>query len=466
MRLLELLRTSIASVIGQVRVVHGLEALNEISMKTEPSRESISDVVQCSEIPQTSAGRTEPSPIPPVTTASPRVNRNVALEFVRIAATIMVFLGHLTGMHSLRTIVGPALFLFVYGHEAVIAFFLLSGVVNRNSIDRTQPTWRELIAARSMRLLPLYLTVVLACVGLQTWDDGIFPTEKLIGHLTFVATLQGDVIQPFSVNPALWSMSFEFFFYLLLTLSVAVGRRGVYVVWFVGGLLALIVSESYCLTGWAAWNAKMWGYSLAWLLGFYLPEIQSGIRFPQWTVAALLGALPAYTNLGLRREQPLWVVVTSCLLCPLFIEIIAANKAALNKHRVLGGVLGTTAVIMILGSLWLSGQPLRRTIPLTLCACLFPVLSGLFLRGFASVFANRKNLIILGGRASYATYLVHMPIIFVAGTLNVSAVTGVALIVAATSLSVFVLEWGLQPCITRALIAPRRYGTLRRTPSR
>lgn len=89
-------------------------------------------------------------------------NKNTGLEVVRGLAAMVVVLNHLTVVPDLKAFFGSGVMLLNWGVEAVVVFFLLSGVVIRLSYDQRPQTVRSFILSRLSRLLPLYLFAVLA----------------------------------------------------------------------------------------------------------------------------------------------------------------------------------------------------------------------------------------------------------------------------------------------------------------
>lgn len=127
-----------------------------------------------------------------------------------------------------------------FGHDAVIVFFVLSGFFITSSVVRENIqltfSWRKYFVNRLVRLyvvlIPgLLLTLVWDNIGLQlfgshpiysgvpqVWKNDYFPiTDRLdavtlVGNLGFLQTI---LVKPFGSNEALWSLAYEFWYYLL-----------------------------------------------------------------------------------------------------------------------------------------------------------------------------------------------------------------------------------------------------------
>jgi peptidoglycan/LPS O-acetylase OafA/YrhL len=127
-----------------------------------------------------------------------------------------------------------------FGHDAVMVFFVLSGFLISSSIMRdcslARWSWGRYLSSRLLRLyvvlLPgIVLTIVWDLIGLtiydshpiytgdsQSWIHDFFPVgdrlslEIVAGNLLFLQTI---VVPPLGSNDALWSLAFEFWYYLL-----------------------------------------------------------------------------------------------------------------------------------------------------------------------------------------------------------------------------------------------------------
>jgi peptidoglycan/LPS O-acetylase OafA/YrhL len=168
--------------------------------------------------------------------------------------------------------IGARLFYTVtaFGHDAVMVFFVLSGLLISRSIFRAQAgdrwNWRAYLLARSTRLylvlLPgLLLTFGWDALGLTLfpdhpiytgrltgwWHDFFDVRAALAGHVLAGNTvfLQALFVPTYGSNAPLWSLSYEFWFYIafpLLWLALTPGRRpGVRVTYVLAGIALFAV---------------------------------------------------------------------------------------------------------------------------------------------------------------------------------------------------------------------------------
>ena len=184
--------------------------------------------------------------------SSIRTDNLLHLDLARGIAAIMVMIGHLRSY----LFVAPSeleyvsltdkLFYFVtgFGREAVVTFFVLSGFFITKSIvgmvDRNQWSWHSYLINRLARLwtvlIPaLLLTLLWDQLGITLTGSGYYAGDFLeqyergpsapgieLGLLTFfgnVFFLQNIETAVYGTNFPLWSLSYEFWYYILFPLA-------------------------------------------------------------------------------------------------------------------------------------------------------------------------------------------------------------------------------------------------------
>lgn len=113
--------------------------------------------------------------------------------------------------------------LFRFGEEAVILFFLLSGfVINYSFVNSRDKTFRTYFFKRVTRIyIPLSIVMVLGYL-MECYDAGqivsAHPRELLLNLLMLqdISNLKPNVVvDPYMHNSPLWSLSYEWWFYML-----------------------------------------------------------------------------------------------------------------------------------------------------------------------------------------------------------------------------------------------------------
>jgi peptidoglycan/LPS O-acetylase OafA/YrhL len=318
---------------------------------------------------------------------------SVHLDLVRGAAALTVFLSHIpqlffrpdlhkmlahaAGSASQATRANLNVPRPQIGHEVVVVFFVLSGFFVGGSALRGMAegmwTWKDYLLRRFTRLwvvlIPaLALTWLLDGLGthlfsgiasIYTGPAGQYevlpnlaayltPTV-LLGNLLF---LQGILVPTFGTNEPLWSLSYEFWYYIAFPfLAIALAakspapRR-----WL--SFCALAVLLACC-------GALISSYFLIWLMGVAV------YRLP----------------LGLRTWQLRWAIPATTLLLLLTIVVAVGRSWPLFATDVTIGVIFSTLLWLLLHY--------RRPAPRTL---------------YRTVASGMSNM-------SYTLYAVHLPIL-------------------------------------------------------
>jgi peptidoglycan/LPS O-acetylase OafA/YrhL len=150
---------------------------------------------------------------------------SILLDLVRGLAALAVLVGHAVQLGHYR---GPYPFTMLFQHNAVIVFFVLSGLVIAASVDRGGHRLVDYAVARLSRILPVSLpalTISLAVVALDRTitsaplfgEDGrgVAPREMLSALLFLSESWQTG----FSPNPPYWSLCYEVWFYALFAVA-------------------------------------------------------------------------------------------------------------------------------------------------------------------------------------------------------------------------------------------------------
>jgi peptidoglycan/LPS O-acetylase OafA/YrhL len=279
------------------------------------------------------------------------------LDLIRGVSAIAVMLYHLRGLFFVdfpflidKSLLPAGLYAVTgYGHQAVMVFFVLSGYFIggsvMNSVRKRQWTWRTYVVNRLTRLqLVLFPALLLGAI----WDQigmriaqaasfyygGLYkfyaPSVSLrstipifIGNILF---LQGLVSPVFGSNGPLWSLSYEFWYYILFPA---------------------------CVLAAAAWpgiriRIAYFGFTvlLLWLCG---PQIS--LYFLIWLMGALVSRLRLATVLMVPRAQLVLSVGTGLI----FFGVLAWNRThRFSSQFVTDSVLGLCFALwlyaMVLGS--------------------------------------------------------------------------------------------------------------------
>jgi peptidoglycan/LPS O-acetylase OafA/YrhL len=268
--------------------------------------------------------REAPLPLQPVGAAKPPSTQ--FLDGLRGLAAFYVLMRHVTWVPCpqdagaiWRRIMAGMLHVFLYGHMAVIFFFVLSGFVIhlryarrlREQAAAATFGWRDFIYRRARRIYPpfiaaILLTLVVDRLGSLFGFDAFYSPAiarpefafipqairenhelpTLLGNLAFLMQMYVPV---WGTDNPLWSLAFEWWFYMLYPLLWLLSRRSV---WRATTVVAVLMAVSIFVT-WRFFPLPANPAEGRW------PRIQAGpFPFQGWFVLSLplrvLAALPTW----------------------------------------------------------------------------------------------------------------------------------------------------------------------------
>ncbi|MDO9454973.1 acyltransferase [Nocardioides sp.] len=316
-------------------------------------------------------------------------SQNRAIDAIRFLAALLVVLGHvrLTMFEDYPTASHGPLSQALYavtgmGAPAVLVFFALSGywvggfgVVNRVRAGRFDV--RDYAIARLTRLwivlLPaLALTAVVDWVGRKAFSSSDLyqvpvpytGIEEVPSHA--LSTLAGNVVfvqeihvKPFGYNYPLWSLSYEFWFYVIFAaLALATSRQR--------GTTTRVVAVVVALLGCVVAGTDVLQLSLAWLFG-----------------------------------------VAAAVLAPQARRWAARSSSTMGWSQL--AAAGVTGIAMVVArQLDLQGAPVAVVVGLPAAVLLWTLTDDL---AWTGVKGRLLGVFEAGSRSSYSLYAIHMPIV-------------------------------------------------------
>jgi len=234
------------------------------------------------------------------------------LDIVRVIASFAVLFQHLSMYNN-----DVFAFFSNYGHPAVMGFFILSGYVIAFVADQREKTLDIYLKHRFARLYSVMivawlLTIILDTSGVlisnnQTYE-GIIASDnylvRIFAHVFFLQQSWFNSIQFFSNQP-LWSLAYEFWYYLLFGLIFL--YKGKYKLSLIV-IVALIMGPVIFVYG-AIWFAGAYLYKLHQREFNISPALASVIfvisvpiifSYPYWNHILLPTDLPSMGKLSLR----------------------------------------------------------------------------------------------------------------------------------------------------------------------
>jgi peptidoglycan/LPS O-acetylase OafA/YrhL len=260
------------------------------------------------------------------------------LELLRGLAALAVCVGHVRAYllppfraGGYATWEQPLYFLTAHGDAAVWVFFVLSGYLVGGSVLRAHAAgtwaWPDYLWRRGVRLWMVLLPALAVTYLCDTWrgDSPVatagamaaradFPHDglTLLGNICF---LQDLVVAPYGSNTALWSLAYEFWFYLLFPLLLGAAGGGGSGRRCASALLAAGILWLLGPRGW--WLAMPWatGAALAWLVQHRPAQGMAWPRAWPWVgLGAALTALPFLPSAAKPLAMPVVTIAMAVLV--------------------------------------------------------------------------------------------------------------------------------------------------------
>lgn len=253
------------------------------------------------------------------------------LDFIRFLAAIVVFLFHF--------------YVPLPGYQAVMVFFVLSGYFISSTILKSvinnKWSWSDYLLKRVTRLWIVLLPCLILTLIWGKIQLNLFGYHKLVESLnweTFLGNLffvQEILVKPYGMNGPLWSLSYEFWYYILfpcLVLTIFSTKKKMKVLYAVlFTIISLFVGERIML------------FFLVWLLGAIIPLIKplnvrrSSLKFTMLLIAAIGVLLTTTTektwdSFLLDARIGLTFAIFMYLVISFFNNTKSSSKFNISKH--------------------------------------------------------------------------------------------------------------------------------------
>jgi peptidoglycan/LPS O-acetylase OafA/YrhL len=238
------------------------------------------------------------------------------------------FQSHVSQYTWWNEILAYALVIFRYGHEAVLFFFVLSGFVIHLKYARqwqkdasTPFDWFHYLKRRAWRIYPpLFLVFGLSyCLVIVGQNAGfsiyssnspyplinenikaVIDLKTLLGNLAF---LMDTYVPVFGTNGPLWSLKYEWWFYMVYPIIVSFNKRSIFPA---TAMVILLFIASFFPAYWPLLLLnQIAGLLLSWWLGVILAEVFVGrVQYP-WSKLLLLSPILGLGLLDLGKNPVL-----------------------------------------------------------------------------------------------------------------------------------------------------------------
>lgn len=344
--------------------------------------------------------------------------------------------------------------------EAVLVFFILSGIVIHASISEKPTSPRIFLAKRFRRIHPILFIAVLITLAVE---KGVFHATPdaavIVGNLLPVSTLQGNLVSVFwNSNPVIWSLSFEVFFYVVFSLAISGDgkiRKFVIYLWLALGLISLYVFACLPVSGNVPrYLILMLAYSPIWLIGFFIWGLKDHVcvSFPLAAFSALCLPIASRTHFLDDFYDPVKYLFFAILSVPFFLFLIQDHLKPKSVQFPLFLVVITAylaAIIMMVGNN--DYPPISKYLYIALPFLALPTYFSTVQMIVRKVY-NRwiRPIFSFLGELSYSMYLIHFPLLMlIYNMLPYTLAVKTVLFLASLFLISFVLEKRFQILVNK-----------------
>jgi len=262
------------------------------------------------------------------TTTSPPPRRSTGVQALRFVAALLVVAAHVPPYIRERTAsTPPALPTQLLGELGVSVFFAISGFVVVVTTRRTPRTGaRRFAYRRLLRVVPLAWAVLTCKILVGAVAPGLLErfrpdTWYVIASYTFLPARGPDgQVEP--LYTVMWTLSFELFFYAVVTVALVARRDPLTVVAPVMTVLAC--ASVFRPERWPAYQFHADPYVLLFVVGMVLAHVAHGTATPRtiawgiaavtvWTTAMLVTPTPAHSSVLLLPIATLALALTLLL---------------------------------------------------------------------------------------------------------------------------------------------------------
>jgi peptidoglycan/LPS O-acetylase OafA/YrhL len=378
--------------------------------------------------------------------------KKLYLEFIRGAAALIVLLYHCIEHHPAGNTTRHFYFS-NWGTDAVMIFFILSGLVINMSHTSNPKTKLKFIQNRLLRLYPLFLFGLLLAFFAILLTRSAFPSIKEItGNLAMVSALKiymNNIVPTVTSNEPLWSLSFEMFFYLVFMLTIGRYQKRALLAWFIIAIAVLPLYYSSISVGSLGHIFAIIAFSSVWLIGYYLYEFRDYYYTDKYTALFSIGALPLISRMHISTiyYDPVKYIIYALFAVPFFRYCLQTKS---NGRRIswIYLIIPYTIIAYVVFK-----QPYITFTNFMIYGCLPVILMGvcgiimLFnLKGKTIHFIYNAGDVL--GKYSYSLYITHFPIFFLCAALFQNTLIYILVSIPNIFLIAYSLENWLQPTVT------------------
>jgi peptidoglycan/LPS O-acetylase OafA/YrhL len=375
--------------------------------------------------------------------------KKLYLEFIRGAAAVTVLIYHFLELHTLSSH-SKHFYFASWGTDAVIIFFILSGIVINISQTNNPKAKRDFMAGRLLRLYPqLVVGLLLGLLVLYITNIAIPSAGVIAGNFFMISAVRDymiNIVPCLQSNSPLWSLSYEIVFYLLFAISIGKYQKKAVVYWF---LLSLAIMPVYYLKigpDVLKHFVAVLAFSSIWLAGYYIYEYRNYFYADKYTALFSVGALPLISRMHISSlyYDPAKYLLFAIFAIPFFrycLQIPGSGKK-IRLYYLAIPYLFIIYTVFNQPYLTFISFAAYSLLPLVLIAVCF-MLSALQLKN--QITRSIESIGKIFGKYSYSIYVIHYPVLFLFSAVFHNAALILVLSLLYIAAIAFLLENYFQP---------------------
>ena len=341
--------------------------------------------------------------------------KKIYLEFLRGISTVFILGWH---MAFLAPTGHPTRLTAYWGTDALIMFFMLSGLVINLSESKKPKSTKAFLSNRFIRIYPQFIIgMLLAFVALYVTNTAFPSLKTIIGNFFMVSTMKdymGYVVPSIESNLPVWSLSFEVAFYVLFALTIGRYQKKAMFYWLILSLIAIPLYffrlERDVLTHIIA----VFAFSSVWIVGYYIYQYRDYFYAEKYTVLFGLGILPLISRMQFSPNfyDPLKYFIFSIFAIPFFRYCLQLPPAG-KKIKMIYLIIPHT--IFVVAALTIRYMPLKNAMVYSTFPYVYMgvgyLIDVLKIKDRLINFISKSGAIM--GKYSYSLYISHYTILFI-----------------------------------------------------
>ncbi|MEP6613166.1 MAG: acyltransferase [Mucilaginibacter sp.] len=384
--------------------------------------------------------------------------KKIYLEFLRGISTVFILGWHIA---FLAPTGHPTRLTAYWGTDALIMFFMLSGlVINLTESRKPKSAW-AFVKNRFIRIYPQFIVGMLLAFLALYITGRAFPSLKItIGNFFFVSTMKdymGYIVPSIQSNLPVWSLSFEIGFYVLFAFTIGRNQKKAIFAWFIMSLIAIPLYFLHIQRDVLTHIIAVFAFSSVWLVGYYIYQYRDYFYAEKYTVLFSLGILPLISRMQFSANfyDPLKYFIFSLFCIPFFRYCLQLPPKG-KKIKLSYVVIAHTVFVII--ALTVRYMPLKNALVYSALAYVY-ISVGYLIDVFkitekVKIFINKSGSFM--GKYSYPLYITHYTVLFVFSILIHNVLVYVLVSLPVILLITYSLENWFQPNVTKYFIGTQR----------